>query len=458
MIVEARDLVDIVGEGGLLTGADVRARAAGAWNPEPVAADAIVRPRSTEEVAAVLALCHRHGQPVVPHGGLTGLVEGAHTRAGDLALSTERMNAIEDLDEAGRTLTVQAGAPLQAVQEAAADAGLLFALDLGARGSATVGGNLATNAGGNRVIRYGMAREQVLGLEAVLADGTVLSAMNHMLKNNAALDLKQLFIGSEGTLGVITRAVLRLRERPASRCTALAATDRLDRVIGLLKHADAALGGTLSAYEVLWRAFYRLVTRPEAGHAAPLGREHAYYVLLEAEGGDAEHDPARFEAVMAEAMEAGLVTDAVVATSHRERNALWALRDDVEQAHDQGPHFTFDVSLRIADMEAYVAQVRADLDATFPANRTWVFGHLGDGNLHLVVNVGDDEPDTRRRVEGIVYEPLAVIGGSVSAEHGIGLEKKTWLHLSRSDAEIETLRRLKRALDPKGILNPGKVF
>lgn len=451
-------LATLAGEGGLLTGADVRSRAAGIWDPSPIEADAIIRPRTTEQVAAILGLCHQHEQPVITHGGLTGLVKGAQTRAGDLVLSTERMNRIEEVDASGRTMTVQAGVTLQAAQEAAEAAGLQLTLDLGARGSCTIGGNLATNAGGNRVIRYGMAREQVLGLEAVLADGTVLSAMNHMLKNNAALDQKHLFIGSEGTLGVITRAVLRLREPPRSRGTALLAVERLDDVLRLLKHCDAGLGGMLSAFEVMWQEFFRLVTGPKAERNPPLDDGHGYYVLVESQGGDPAGDPARFEAVLTEALEQGMVVDAVVAASGRERDALWAIRDDVELTNTEGPVIHFDVSLRLADMEAYVATVRRSVDAAFPGNHTWVFGHLGDGNLHILVAPGADDPETRHRVEAAVYEPLAAIGGSISGEHGIGLEKKPWLHLSRSEAEIDTLRTLKRALDPKGILNPGKVL
>ncbi len=454
----AAELEGLAGRGGVLTGPDVRGRAAGIWNPDPIEADAIVRPTRTEQVSVFLAACNERDQPVVPHGGLTGLVGGALTRAGDIALSLERMNRIIDLDPAGRTLTVEAGVTLQAAQEAAQEAGLMLALDLGARGSCTIGGNLATNAGGNSVIRYGMAREQVLGLEAVLADGTVLTSMNQMLKNNAALDLKQLFIGSEGTLGIITRAVLRLREKPRSECSALVAAASLEAVVGLLKHVDAGLGGTLSAFEVMWQDFYRLVTRPATGRTPPMPDDHPYYVLIEALGGEPERDQAQFEAVLMEALGNGLVSDAVIAGSGRERDALWALRDDVEQTNSRGPSITFDVSLRIADMEPYLERVRGDLDRAFPENHTWVFGHLGDGNLHIVVAVGNATPETRRRVEEAVYGPLQAIGGSVSAEHGIGLEKKPWLHLSRSQAELDTLRLLKATLDPKGILNPGKVL
>jgi FAD/FMN-containing dehydrogenase len=447
-----------VSPGGLLDETELARRAAGIWDAAGLQALALVRPRSTEEVSRVLALCQSRGQCVVTHGGLTGLVHGAASGADDLVLSLERMNEIERLDPVGRTLTVQAGCTLQKVQQAAQEAGLQFALDLGARGSCTIGGNVATNAGGNAVIRYGMTRDQVLGLEAVLADGTVVSSMNHMIKNNTGYDLRQLFIGSEGTLGVITRLVLRLREAPRSRCTALVAANSLANVIGLLRHMDAGLGGQLSAFEVMWQEFYQLVACPPRNGRQPMPGEYPFYVLLEAQGADPLADQARFEAVLAAAMEAQLVVDAVIASSGREREELWALRDDVERVHDDGPVFTFDVSLAIAEMQDYLGQVRSGLAAIWPQHRCLVFGHLGDGNLHLVVSVGDCGAAARQQVEAVVYQPLAAINGSVSAEHGIGLEKKRWLSLSRSAAELDVMRRLKQALDPAGILNPGKIF
>lgn len=452
------DLLDalrrICGDAGVLTGDDVSGRAAGIWNAEGIRAQAIVRPRSTAEVAKVLAACDAARRPVVTHGGLTGLAGGALTAPGDVALSLERMNAIESVDPVNRTLVCQAGCTLQAVQEAASGAGLQFALDLGARGSATVGGIAATNAGGTRVIRYGMAREQLLGLEAVLADGAVLSSMNRMLKNNAGYDLKQLFIGSEGTLGVITRLVLRLREYAGGEQTALVAAPSLDAVTALLRRVDAGLGGRLCAYEVMWRDFYRLVTTPPATNAAPLPDDHAFYVLIEALGAGTEV----FERVLADAMDAGQATDAVLARSGQDRAAFWALRDDVEQLRRYGPAFSFDVSLAIPDMKHYVDTVRAQLRERWPDHHCWVFGHLGDGNLHIVVCVGDESREAREVAEAIVYEPLQAVGGSVAAEHGIGLDRKRWLPLSRSADEIAAMRRLKHALDPNGILNPGKVF
>ena len=443
---------------GVLLGAEVSGRAAGIWDSTGIEATAIVRPKSTAQVATVLRACNAARQPVTAHGGRTGLVDGQITRRGDIVLSLERMNRIEDIDSAGRTMTAQAGVPLQVIQEAAANAGLYFPVDLGARGSCTIGGNVATNAGGNGVIRYGMTRDNILGLEAVLADGTVITSMNRMIKNNAGYDLKQLFIGSEGTLGVVTRVVLRLREAASSQNTALLASNDFTKVISLLKFLDRELGGTLSAFEVMWRDFYNLVTTPPAKSKPPLEQVHAFYVLIEARGGEPDTDGERFQAVLQRALEQGLIDDVVLAKSQAERAALWAIRDDVEQGHRYGRPFIFDVSLQIRDMPAYVDRVKGELDRTWPGNRCFVFGHLGDGNLHYNIVVGDFSEAAKHSVERIVYDPLREINGSVSAEHGIGLQKKPYLALCRSAEEIALMRMLKQALDPNAILNPGKIF
>jgi FAD/FMN-containing dehydrogenase len=452
------DITAALVHGDVLVGDDVRGRVAWTTPNARCPARAVVRPTSTEEVSAVLRICHRHRQPVVTHGGRTGLVGGVECEAGDIVLSLERMNRIEEVDAPGRTMTVQAGVPLQQVQDTAEQHGLLFPLDMGARGSCHIGGNLATNAGGNRVIRYGMTRANVLGLEAVLADGTVISSLNRMIKNNAGYDLKQVFIGSEGTLGVITRVVLRLHELPRSQNAALVACSSAQHVVRLLKHADTALGGTLSAFEVMWNEFYRLVTTAPAKSAPPLGQDHAFYVLIESLGGNQASDDARFEEALGEAIEAGLIDDAVIAKSAVEYRTLWNIRDDVEQLFRFQPLFGYDVSLPIPGMGDYVDGMRRAITERWPDGKLWVFGHMGDGNLHVAVSAGKPDAETRAQVEAIVYQPLAEVGGSVSAEHGIGLEKKKYLPLSRQPAEIELMRTMKRALDPAGILNPGKLL
>jgi FAD/FMN-containing dehydrogenase len=444
-------LVETLGADCVLTGEAVHERASGIWRSDPIKAKAIIRPRSTEQVSQALAICHAHGQSVIAHGGLTGLVESAITSPDDVALSLERLNQIEEINPVDRTMVVQSGVVLQTLQETADDHGLMFPLDLGGRGSCTIGGNISTNAGGNRVIRYGMTRDMVLGLEAVLADGTVVSSMNQMIKNNAGYDLKQLFIGTEGSLGVVTRAVLRLREKPADLSTLFVAVDEFARLPEFLKHMDSALGGCLSAFEVMWNNFYTLVTTEPATNQPPLSQDYPYYVLVEAMGAD----NARTEAALADAYEKGLIVDAVVAQSEAQRQQLWAMRDDVAQTFRFSPNYAFDVSMRISRMEGYLAEVNKRLNARYDDVHNFTFGHMGDGNLHLVVSVGKSD---RAGVEACVYEPLADISGSVSAEHGVGLEKKPYLHIARSETEIDLMRRLKRALDPKGILNPGKIF
>lgn len=450
----------IVGEAGVLTGEDVRNRATG-WTQQAVnEAGAIVRPASTTELAEVMKLCHAAGQPIVPLGGGTGLVDGAHADSHEIQLSTERMTAIEELDVAGGTMTVQAGVPLQTAQDRAAEAGLTLPVDFGARGTATIGGAVSTNAGGNAVIRYGMMREQVLGLEAVLADGTVVSSMNRMLKNNAGYDLKQLFIGTEGTLGIVTRVVLRLRPLMRSQATAFVAVDAFDKIPALLRLCGGGLGGTLSAFEVLWADFYTTILGANPRHAAPLAADFPFYVLIEATGGDQESDQQRFEDTLAGAMEKDLVADAAIAGSGAQRSAFWAIRDDIDTlVKSLFPPIAFDISLPISHADAYVGKVRARLDARWPETfRCTTFGHLGDSNIHFVMTIGDAAAADRTHAMEIVYEELEPFGGSVSAEHGIGLEKRAWLKCSRSETELALMRSLKNLLDPKGILNPGKVL
>ena len=453
-------LLALLGADGVLTGAAVLERATSWIDPAPLQARVLVRPRTTAEVAAVLRLCHAARQPIVVYGGGTNLVHATHTTPRDLVLSLERMAGVVAVDVQNQTLTVQAGAPLQRVQEAAAACDLFFPLDLAARGSATVGGCIAMNAGGVRVLRYGMMRELVLGLEAVLADGTVLTALNAMLKNNAGYDLKQLFIGSEGTLGVVTQAVLRLFPAPRTHATALLAMDEFAQVAALLPLLQRDLGGALASFEVMWHDYYRLTTTPPAPSKPPLAQEYGFYVLVDALGGSERHDQQRFEAALDHAAHDGLFDDAVIARTGPQRAELWRIREDSEQIERQH-HLTFgyDVSLPIDAMEEYVADVRAGVERCFgAAAQCWVYGHLGDGNLHINAWAPQLQPQDADRVAAIVYAPLRAAHGSISAEHGIGLEKKAFLSLSRTRAEIATMRRLKTAFDPHTILNPGKVF
>ena len=460
-------LVLVVGPENVLTGADVSSRATHFWDASPLSAAAIVRPADTAQTAAVLKLCHEAGQVVVTHGGATGLVKGHATTSNDIVLSMERMNDIEAVDLTGRTVTVGAGAILQNVQQAAEDAGLQLGLDLGARGSCTIGGNISTNAGGLSVLRYGMTREQVLGLEVVLADGTVLSSLNRMMKNNAGYDLKQLFIGSEGTLGVITRAVLRLRPATPAVATALLAFDSFDQVTATLAHLSHALNGTLDAYEVIWQPFYALNTDPErdGSSQSPLPRDYALYAIVESRGSDADETASSFEQALGNALENELITDAVIVQSERERQNIWHIREHIDIALQHDPVFVYDISLPITDMQHYVDNILAELQMRWPDVILYVYGHLADGNLHvLVAPPGGQDLDAEEKARWheysnqLIYQPLQSLGGSISAEHGIGLSKKPYLPLSRSAAEILLMQGLKHTLDPSGILNPGKII
>jgi len=450
------ELIAIVGEKYVQTG-DRREDRSAVWRTnQPCEARAVVRPADTAEVAAVLAACNARGQAVVPYGGMTNLVQGAVTTPDDIALSLDRLNRIEDVDRTAQTMTVQAGVTMQEAQVRADAEGLYFPVDIGARANCMLGGNVSTNAGGTRVIRYGMTRDSVLGLEAVLADGTIVSSMNHFLKNNSGYDLKQLFIGTEGTLGIVTRIVFRLRIRPQSHNVALLACNDYAQVIGVLDRVRAALGGVLTGFEVMWDNFFHEVVRPVGRLPSPIEPLYRFYIIVEATGTRAGLDDEIFAEALGEVFESGLVADGALAKSDAEREAIWAIRHDVDWI--VGDAFDFDVSLPIADIGDYAEDLTAGLRREIDDVRVITFGHLGDNNLHISVQCDGARTTRAAIIEDCVYGKLRPFGGAISAEHGIGLEKKAWLPVSRSDAEIRLMRTLKQALDPGNILNPGKVI
>ncbi|HKR93642.1 FAD-binding oxidoreductase [Novosphingobium sp.] len=419
---------------------------------------ALARPRTTQDVATLLKTCQAHGVPVVAQGGRTGLAGGATPVPGCVLLSLERMRAISPVDGASATVLVECGAVLETVQQAADAAGLLFALDIGGRGSCTIGGNISTNAGGNRVLRYGMMRELVVGLEAVLADGTIISALSPMQKNNTGYDLKQLFIGSEGTLGVVTRAVLRLHPKPSTVQTALLALKDYAAVLALLAAAKSHLGSNLAAFEVMWPHFYELGTSG-LGRQPPLALGHGAYVLIESMGTDSSHDDAHFEAFVEAVFNQDIVADAVIAQSEGQRRQIWAVRDSSgEFPRTFWPNVGYDVSLPIGEIGRFIETCDTRLTARWPQVRTVWFGHAADGNVHIAVHLPDASEQPEPAFDDIVYGCVADFSGSISAEHGIGILKKPYLGKSRTTAEIATMKLLKKALDPRGILNPGKIF
>ena len=413
----------------------------------------VLRPRNTEDIAAMLRLCHAAGQAVVVQGGLTGLSGGATPQPGEWALSMERLNRVFEIDSAAMTITVGAGTPLELIQTAAAEAGFRFPLDLGARGSCLAGGVVSTNAGGNQVIQFGMTRALVLGLVAVLADGTVIPARNKLLKNNSGFDVKQLFIGTEGALGVVTEVTFRLFPQKPYLGTALCVVESFAGVVSLLQKMGRDLE-VVSSFEVMWPEYYREALRA-TGINDPLAGEQGYCVLIETEGASetaAEH----FLATLSAAMEEGLLLNAIIAQSSADANTFWAIRDGIaELLPEYGPAANFDIGIPIALMERFIDETQQELKLAFPDCRVLVFGHLGDGNLHLLAGTGREQDV--RAIYDLVYRKIAEVDGAISAEHGIGVLKKEWLAHSRSAAEIALMRSLKSALDPAGILNPGRV-
>lgn len=432
------------------------------WNDwsalAPEAPAALFCPRSVKQVSVILAAANAARVPVVPQGGLTGLCGGARPIAGGIALSLEKMVGIEEIDEASATMTVLAGTPLETIQKAAAERGMFFSLDLGARGSCAIGGNAGTNAGGNRVIRYGMMRDLVLGAEVVLPDGTVVNALSKLIKNNTGYDVRQLFIGSEGTLGVITRLVLRLHPAPGCTHAAICGLRDYGKVVDLLRGARRKLGPMLSAFEAMWPDYWQ-VACAVPGVRDPLDGPHAHTVLIEAQGTDEDIDGPRFMAFLEAMFDEGIIDDAAISQSLSDVQSFWGVRDAcAEFKTTLGPHHAYDVGLPTGQMDAFADACRVAVAAAVPGGRSVYYGHIGDGNLHLLAWVPGADPQPGETLDEAVYATVRAFGGSVSAEHGIGTTKKKYLEFSRTPEELDVMRRVKHALDPNGILNPGKVI
>jgi len=423
----------------------------------------LLKPQTSAEVSAILAICNETSTPLVPQGGNTGLVGGQIPLHGEVLLSTQRLNRIRALDESGMTLIAEAGVTLAQIQHAADDKHLLFPLSLASEGSCTIGGNIATNAGGTHVLRYGMTRALVLGLEAVLADGTVLPMLRALHKDNTGYDLKQMFIGSEGTLGVITAACLRLFPKPDVAVTALAAVPSPAAAVKLLGAMQAHTGGMLSAFELMPRIALEFVTRHLDGTRDPFSAASPWYVLMEATGGNHANLTASFEDGLADAITAELVSDAVVASSAAQAQALWKLREGISESQKrEGASIKHDISVPVAAIPDFLAKAVPAVLAIAPGARPVSFGHLGDGNLHFNFNspkAGDDPAFLARwdEIQQTVHDVVKEFGGSISAEHGIGMMKVGQLPRYKSHEELDAMRALKKAFDPKNILNPGKT-
>ena len=424
----------------------------------------LLKPGSTAEVSAILRICHETATPLVPQGGNTGLVGGQIPQHGEVLLSTKRLNRIRALDKSGMTLAVDAGVTLAQVQAVADAENFLFPLSLASEGSCTIGGNIATNAGGTHVLRYGMTRALVLGLEVVLANGTVLEMMRVLHKDNSGYDLKQMFIGSEGTLGVIAAATLKLFPKPDVAVTAFAAVPTPAAALALLGAMQAHTGGMLSAFELIPRIGLEFVLRHIEGTRDPLAAPSPWYVLMEATSGQEANLGASFENALADAIDAGTVIDAVVAKSQTEAASLWKLRESISESQKrEGSSIKHDIAVPVAAIPDFLAKATPAVLALVPGARAVSFGHLGDGNLHFNFNSprpGDDPAFLAQwdELQQTVHDIVKEFGGSISAEHGIGAMKVAQLPRYKSHEELDAMRALKAAFDPKNILNPGKLI
>ena len=430
-------------------------------------ARAVVLPGNTAEVAAVARHCASQRIPVVPQGGNTGLVGGGtpDDSGAAVVLSLARMNKIRAIDTENDTITVEAGCILANVQQAARDAGRLFTLSLAAEGSCTIGGNLATNAGGVQVLRYGNARDLCLGLEVVTPAGEIWNGLRGLRKDNTGYDLRDLYIGSEGTLGIITAATLKLFPLPAAQLTAFAAVPDVESAVALLNLAKRRLAASLTAFELISEFCLTLVDKHFPQSRRPLEARSPYYVLLESSDAEsAEHAQALFESLMAEALESGLVTDAAVAASIAQSKAFWGLRENIPLAQAmEGKNIKHDIGVPISSIARYVDETNSALAQAAPGVRMVVFGHLGDGNLHYNVSPAEGADanafmDSEPLVNRVVYDAVARHHGSISAEHGLGQLKREDNVRYKSPVELALMRSIKQALDPLGIMNPGKVL
>ncbi|HVL56361.1 MAG TPA: FAD-binding oxidoreductase [Burkholderiaceae bacterium] len=430
-------------------------------------ARAVVQPGSTQEVATLVRWCAAHRVPIVPQGGNTGMSGGSvpDESGSAVVLSLARMNRVRVLDPVNNTATVEAGLVLARLQQIARDAGRLFPLSLGAEGSCTIGGNLATNAGGTAVLRYGNARELCLGLEVVTPDGEVWDGLRGLRKDNTGYDLRDLFIGSEGTLGVITAATMKLFPLPAAQVTAMAAVESPAAAARLLELAQRMLGAALTGFELISQLCIELVLRHVPGTQRPFAQPHPYYVLIESSDSESEqHATERFGALMERALEDGLIQDAAIAQSIAQSRQFWQLRESISEAQAaEGKNIKHDIALPISAVADFVDSTAAAIAREFPGIRLVVFGHLGDGNLHYNISPpehrsDDDFMSLQPAINRLVHDAVAAAGGSISAEHGLGVLRRDESARYKSPVELALMRRIKHTLDPLGLMNPGKVL
>lgn len=427
----------------------------------------IARPSTAEETAAVVKLAREHGHPIVPQGGNTGMVGGSvpDTRGNAIVLSTQRLNRIRAIDITGNTLTAESGCILAHIQQAATEQDRFFPLSLAAEGSCTIGGNISTNAGGTQVVRYGNTRDQVLGLEVVMPSGEIWNGLRGLRKDNTGYDLKHLFIGAEGTLGVITAAVLKLAPLPRTRVTALVAVGSPEATLELFAHIRGAFGDRVEGFEYFSRLCLDFVLRHIPGTREPFAEPQPWHVLIEL-ADTLQNAPLleQLEEALAPLLESGLARDAVIASSETQAAELWRLREEIAEAQKrEGKSIKHDISVPIARLPEFIGKADAALMRHFPGIRIVNFGHIGDGNLHYNCSMPAGEDNTRifaraADVNHVVYDLVTQVGGSISAEHGLGMLKREENANRKSPVELAAMRAIKQALDPGNLMNPGKVL
>jgi len=457
---------DIVGDKGAITDLDTMSPLLKSWRDNWLGrVPMVVQPANTQELAAVIKHCYETDTPLVPQGGNTGLTGASqpHDNNSEIIVSTSRMNAIRDIDVDNDTITVEAGCILANIQEAAARVDRLFPLSLAAEGSCQIGGNLSTNAGGTQVVRYGNARALVLGLEVVLPDGRIWDGLRALRKDNTGYDLKQLFIGGEGTLGMITAAVLKLYPRPSDVQTALIALPSPAAAVAFLGRARARVGEQISVFELIQRRAVDFALDHMHGVVDPFAENHPWYVLTDIAGQGAPGTlSGDVENLLEQAMEAGEILDAVLASSDAQAQALWHIRESIPEAQNfEGASIKHDVSVPVSRVPEFIARASAVLEAAYPDIRIVAFGHLGDGNIHF--NPAQPKGaknfyNEREAINRIVHDLIAEMNGSISAEHGIGRLRLAEAEIYKSSVELDLMRTIKNAIDPKNIMNPGKTI
>ena len=452
--------IEVLDNSSVLVGESLKSRFYHIWKTDiQLESLCLLLPRTTDEVSSIVKICNDNNQELIIHGGLTNLVGSTISNKTQVVISLEKMNRIIEVDESAKTITCESGVIIEDIINTVKDKNLLLPLNFGARGSAQIGGAVSTNAGGLRVFKYGMTRNLVMGIEAVLPDGTIISSLKKLMKDNSGYDLKQLFIGSEGTLGIVTKVVLRLYRLPKTRYTSLAVSNNYQDVLNLLKIMEDKISSNLTGFELLWNNTYKQMVSDKTQYNKYLPDNYKYYVFIEYMGGDFENDYNLFESIILECVDKGGIDDAVIGKDDKEQVNIWGIREDVavladERKFDQ----QFDISIPIPLIGEIIDKISRELKDCEGVKTIFPFGHVADGNIHFIIGKDSDDNELKSKINDIIYNNTQQVNGSISAEHGIGLDKKKYLIKSRSEDEIELMRLLKKSIDPKNILNPGRVI